>query len=80
MDAGLELYGRHKNGREFPVHVTLHPLVTLSGNMVLANVVNLSESGLHLAKRIAGERLAAVLEMVSGRSHESRNALQRAQS
>lgn len=80
LDEPHELLGRRKDGSEFLVRVTLHPLVTISGEMVLVNVVNLCEANFQLEKRIAGERLAAVLEMVSGLSHESRNALQRAQS
>ncbi len=75
-----ELLGRRKDGSEFFVRVTLHPLVTISGKMVLVNVVNFCESDSQLEKRIAGERLAAVLEMASGLSHESRNALHRARS
>lgn len=75
-----DLMGRRKDGSEFPVRVTLHPLVTVSGEMILANVMGSRETDSFQQKRIAGERLAAVLEMVSGLAHESRNALQRAQS
>ncbi len=70
--------GKRKNGTTFPARITLHPLVTVWGDMLLANVMDLSETELLHAKRIKGERLAAVLEMVSGLAHESRNALQRA--
>jgi two-component system, LuxR family, sensor kinase FixL len=75
-----EIMGRRKNGSTFSVRVTLHPLVTVSGDMILANVMTAHESDSIHEKRIAGERLAAVLEMASGLAHESRNALQRARS
>ncbi len=81
-DAGRQwdLIGCRENGTEFPVRVSLHPLVIASGDMILANVIAERQTETLDQERIAGERLAAVLEMVSGLAHESRNALQRAQS
>ncbi len=84
-----------KDGSTFPTQVTVNSLVTTSGDSRLANVIDLSprtpgirdmageysdQGGLHQERWIQRERLAAVMQMVSGLSHESRNALQRAQS
>ncbi len=80
IDCERELTGKRKDGTTFPIRVTLHPVVSTSGDMILANVTNLSEVEIRVEKRIARERLAAMLEMVSGLSHESGNALHRAQS
>ncbi len=48
--------------------------------MILADNMNPSDAVFADEEQIQRERLAAVLEMVSGLAHESRNSLQRAQS
>jgi len=73
MGSGLDLWGVHKDGHEFPVDVRLNPLHTPEGTVVLAAIMDITERRLFESflrdQVIQRDRFLATL------SHELRNPM-----